>query len=61
MPMVRPIILAVFAALAFVVAIVAPAAAQPSVAIEDGFAEVNGIRLHYLAAGQGDPVVLLNG
>lgn len=61
MPMVRPIILAVFAALAFVVAIVAPAAAQPSVAIEDGFAEVNGIRLHYLAAGQGDPVVLLHG
>ena len=25
------------------------------------FAEVNGVRLHYLIAGQGDPVVLLHG
>jgi pimeloyl-ACP methyl ester carboxylesterase len=25
------------------------------------FAEVNGVRLHYLMAGQGDPVVLLHG
>jgi hypothetical protein len=25
------------------------------------FAEVNGVRLHYLAAGKGDPVVLLHG
>lgn len=25
------------------------------------FADVNGVRLHYLAAGQGDPVVLLHG
>src|SRR6202163_689251 len=25
------------------------------------FAEVNGVRLHYLVAGQGDPVVLLHG
>jgi len=35
-------------------------APQPR-AIEDRFAEVNGIRLHYLAAGEGDPVILLHG
>ena len=29
--------------------------------IEDRFAEVNGIRLHYLFAGQGEPVILLHG
>jgi pimeloyl-ACP methyl ester carboxylesterase len=27
----------------------------------DKFAEVNGVRLHYLIAGEGDPVVLLHG
>jgi hypothetical protein len=25
------------------------------------FAEVNGVKLHYLIAGKGDPVVLLHG
>ena len=25
------------------------------------FAEVNGIRIHYLVAGKGDPIVLLHG
>jgi hypothetical protein len=25
----------------------------------DGYAEVNGIRLHYLSGGTGDPLVLL--
>ena len=29
--------------------------------MESNFADVNGIRLHYLAAGSGDPVVLLHG
>jgi pimeloyl-ACP methyl ester carboxylesterase len=28
---------------------------------QSDFAEVNGVRLHYLLAGQGDPVVLLHG
>lgn len=32
-----------------------------TVAIESRFAEVNGIKLHYLSAGQGDPVLLLHG
>ena len=30
-------------------------------AIEDRFADVNGIKLHYLFAGKGDPVILLHG
>src|SRR5713101_312888 len=30
-------------------------------AIESQFASVNGTRLHYLAAGKGDPIVLLHG
>src|SRR4051794_9139295 len=29
--------------------------------IEDRFADVNGLRLHYLASGAGDPVILVHG
>ncbi|HKG98289.1 MAG TPA: alpha/beta fold hydrolase, partial [Pyrinomonadaceae bacterium] len=29
--------------------------------IEDRFGNVNGVRLHYLIAGKGDPVILLHG
>src|SRR5580765_708605 len=29
--------------------------------IEDRFAKVNGVRLHYLIAGKGEPVILLHG
>lgn len=36
-------------------------AQAPQVAIEHRFAEVNGIRLHYLVAGKGEPVLLLHG
>jgi pimeloyl-ACP methyl ester carboxylesterase len=35
--------------------------AQPPIAIDSRFAEVNGTRLHYLTAGQGDPILLLHG
>ena len=35
--------------------------AQARVAIEDRFASVNGVRLHYLTAGKGEPVILLHG
>jgi pimeloyl-ACP methyl ester carboxylesterase len=35
--------------------------AQRPIAIEDHFADVNGVRLHYLVAGEGDPVLLLHG
>lgn len=38
--------------------IAATASAQ---APQSKFAEVNGLRMHYLVAGQGDPVVLLHG
>jgi hypothetical protein len=31
------------------------------IGIQNQFATVNGVRLHYLAAGKGDPVVLLHG
>ena len=35
--------------------------AQAQNRIEDRFANVNGVRLHYLIAGKGDPVILLHG
>jgi pimeloyl-ACP methyl ester carboxylesterase len=34
---------------------------MPSVTPQSKFAEVNGVKLHYLIAGEGDPVVLLHG
>jgi len=46
--------------LALVVATYSCAPAQ-RVAIQDGFAVVNGVRLHYLRAGTGEPVILLHG
>ena len=46
--------------IAFSVALIAP---SPSFAQapQGKFADVNGVRLHYLVAGNGDPVVLLHG
>ena len=41
--------------------IVTPVHAQDSSAITSRFAEVNGTRLRYLIAGNGDPVLLLHG
>jgi len=35
--------------------------AQKRSGINDRFANVNGVRLHYLTAGKGDPVILLHG
>jgi pimeloyl-ACP methyl ester carboxylesterase len=37
------------------------ASAQAGPQPESRFAEVNGVRLHYLSAGKGDPIVLLHG
>jgi len=34
---------------------------QARLTIEDRFASVNGVRLHYLTAGKGEPVLLLHG
>lgn len=39
----------------------AQAGAAPSVTIHDRYTTVNGVRLHYLMAGKGDPVLLLHG
>ena len=40
----------------------APAlAADAKVTIEGKYATVNGVKLHYLVAGQGEPVILLHG
>jgi pimeloyl-ACP methyl ester carboxylesterase len=36
-------------------------ARKPAQGIKSRFAKVNGVRLHYLAAGSGDPVILLHG
>src|SRR2546429_9947234 len=37
------------------------AEAQSPTAIDDRYAEVNGVKLHYLVAGKGNPVILLHG
>jgi pimeloyl-ACP methyl ester carboxylesterase len=34
---------------------------RPATPIKSRFAKVSGVRLHYLAAGQGEPVILLHG
>jgi pimeloyl-ACP methyl ester carboxylesterase len=51
----RSLVLALFT---FTFAFAATASAQ---AIQDHYAEANGIRMHYLQAGSGEPVVLLHG
>ena len=38
-----------------------PVQAQQQVEVDSRFADVNGTRLHYLVAGQGEPVILLHG
>lgn len=44
------------------VGLAAPAvAADAKVKIENRLAKVNGIKMHYLVAGKGDPVILLHG
>ncbi|HEY2629760.1 MAG TPA: alpha/beta hydrolase [Usitatibacter sp.] len=49
------------AAIAVMTGVGAMAAAVPGVKIESKFADANGIRMHYLVAGKGDPVILLHG
>lgn len=44
-----------------VLALTISAAAQGQTEIRDRFADVNGVKLHYLIAGKGDPVILLHG
>ncbi len=47
-----------FAALSIALLSSSPSLAQ---APQSKFADVNGVKLHYLVAGKGDPVVLLHG
>src|SRR6188472_3000886 len=54
----RTVAIAVSMALSCALLGLDPALAQ---APQSKFAEVNGVRLHYLIAGKGDPVVLLHG
>ncbi len=42
-------------------AVVIPAQARDKLPIQGRFADVNGIRIHYLAAGKGEPIILLHG
>jgi pimeloyl-ACP methyl ester carboxylesterase len=42
-------------------AAVSAAQAQDKPGIQSRFADVNGIRIHYLAAGKGEPIMLLHG
>ncbi|MEA2884706.1 MAG: hypothetical protein QOH32_3962 [Bradyrhizobium sp.] len=52
----------IFCAVALaVLAITARSAGACAEAPQSKFAEVNGVRLHYLLAGKGDPVLLLHG
>jgi pimeloyl-ACP methyl ester carboxylesterase len=58
----------ILAAIAFCATVTASAAmvatpvqAQRGPGVQSRFADVNGIRIHYLAAGKGDPVILLHG
>ena len=60
----RVVACARFALLAILLLTVSiPGSAQTAkpIAIEDRFAEVNGIKVHYLFAGKGNPVILLHG
>ena len=53
--------LARFAAATALLALSALPAAAADVKIESRFADVAGLKMHYLAAGQGSPVILLHG
>jgi len=44
-----------------IASVATPALAQQPARIESRFAEANGVRLHYLVAGKGNPVILLHG
>jgi pimeloyl-ACP methyl ester carboxylesterase len=52
---------AVLGAAIIVLALTSNLSAQSRTAIESRFAVVTGVRLHYLVAGKGDPVLLLDG
>lgn len=48
-------------AMAVVASLMLASGAARAQAVESRFADVNGVKLHYLISGKGDPVVLLHG
>jgi pimeloyl-ACP methyl ester carboxylesterase/quercetin dioxygenase-like cupin family protein len=54
-------LLTIAATVALLTTVSSPSDAQATVNIHSRFADVNGVRLHYLIAGQGDPILLLHG
>lgn len=61
MNVVSRLLLPALAGIAVALATVTASAAENPPAVESRFTEVNGIRMHYLVAGEGEPVVLLHG
>jgi pimeloyl-ACP methyl ester carboxylesterase len=58
----KTLIRALFSSVAIlVIALTTNSAVHAQMRIEDRFANLNGVRLHYLIAGKGDPVILLHG
>lgn len=57
----RRVVLGSLASLVLVASVVFPAWTQTRVPIQERFADVNGVRLHYLIAGKGEAVILLHG
>jgi pimeloyl-ACP methyl ester carboxylesterase len=57
----RSIATGIAATAATMALLAAQATAAQDARIESRFAEVNGIRMHYLVAGKGDPVILMHG
>ena len=54
-------VLGSLASLVLVAGGIDPTQAQQRIPINERFADVNGVRLHYLVAGKGDPVMVFNG
>src|SRR5262245_37191101 len=57
----QTILRTLFCAVAVLILGLTTAMGQSQSRIEDRFASVNGVKLHYLFAGKGDPVILLHG
>ena len=57
----KMLIRALFSVAILVFALTTNTAVHAQKRIEDRFANINGVRLHYLIAGKGDPVILVHG